>query len=258
MSGWSMGKAELVRVLDVMSCSAEIQSKGQLSMLTDAIRQLVPFEFVGLGQFHATGFQGFSTTFTTYNHELDGIYQTVGYKYDPAISGIYSSCNSMVFNVDQPYASPKMLDDVKRDFGIQTCLSMGVRGEHEFHSYVVCSNYAKKDEGFLRVILGLVAPHVHLAISRCRAVQEKAVPRDVVRLSPAEDAIVRWLALGKSNWEIAVITNIAERTVRFHLSNIFERAHVSRRAELIAYYDHVGSQLIRRLSSLDPSLLVKS
>ena len=257
MSTLVMGKAELARILDVVSCSEGIHHHTQLPSLTDAIRKLVPFEFVAVGQFQAAWLNGFSTTFNTYHRELNGIYQTVGYKYDPAVSIITSSNRAVAFNVDQLYTMPKKIEDVKRDFGIRTCLSMGVRGEHDSHSYFVCSNYEKKDERFLRLVMGLVAPHLHLAVSRCRLESEKPTSREVVPLSQTENEIVRWLSLGKSNWEISVITKYSERSIRYHLSNIFQRASVARRAELIAWYVHSGSQLIRRVSASDPSILIR-
>lgn len=51
--------------------------------------------------------------------------------------------------------------------------------------------------------------------------------------SPREKDVIRLLMLGKSNKQIARALGISERTVEFHLNNIFEKTGVGSRVELI-------------------------
>lgn len=51
--------------------------------------------------------------------------------------------------------------------------------------------------------------------------------------SPREGDVVRLLLQGKSNKQIAHALGISERTVEFHLNNIFEKMGIGSRVELI-------------------------
>lgn len=52
-------------------------------------------------------------------------------------------------------------------------------------------------------------------------------------LSPREKEVIRLLLQGKGNKQIAHELGISERTVEFHLNNIFEKMEVKSRVELI-------------------------
>ena len=54
------------------------------------------------------------------------------------------------------------------------------------------------------------------------------------RLTPRESDVLFWATEGKSAWEIAMILDISERTVKFHLSNIYQKMGVSTRAQAVA------------------------
>lgn len=54
-------------------------------------------------------------------------------------------------------------------------------------------------------------------------------------LSERERDVLRMLAKGRSNGQIALELGIAERTVRFHLHNIYDKLNLSGRGEVIAW-----------------------
>lgn len=53
-------------------------------------------------------------------------------------------------------------------------------------------------------------------------------------LTKRELEVLRWAKEGKSAWEISAILAITERTVKFHLSNIFNKLDVNNRYQAIA------------------------
>jgi DNA-binding CsgD family transcriptional regulator len=55
-----------------------------------------------------------------------------------------------------------------------------------------------------------------------------------VRLSPREIEILRLAALGRPSKEIAALLNIRERTVSWHLANVFAKLGVENRTEAVA------------------------
>lgn len=60
------------------------------------------------------------------------------------------------------------------------------------------------------------------------------VNKDRCRLSPRELTVLLWMKEGKTNWEIARILGLSERTVRFHAGSIFEKLDVTSRTQAVA------------------------
>ncbi len=59
-------------------------------------------------------------------------------------------------------------------------------------------------------------------------------------LSRCEMEVLKWCAVGKSNLEIAKILNIAERTVKFHLRNIYRKLECDNRAQALSKALRIG------------------
>lgn len=100
-------------------------------------------------------------------------------------------------------------------------------------------------------VLPYVAPHLESLLNRLRALArtecfqgtspcgsqaaddiDAGEPRE--RLTPREMEVLRWVGEGKSNWEIGLILSISERTVKYHLGNIFRKLDVLNRSQAIA------------------------
>jgi DNA-binding CsgD family transcriptional regulator len=76
-------------------------------------------------------------------------------------------------------------------------------------------------------------------LTRVEALSRTALPKAVGGLSAREVQVLRLVASGKSNRQIADELFISERTVERHLSNIFHKLDVPSRAALTAYaYEH--------------------
>lgn len=54
-------------------------------------------------------------------------------------------------------------------------------------------------------------------------------------LTQRELDVLHWASEGKSAWEIGAILAITERTVKFHLSNIYRKFNVSTRTQAVVY-----------------------
>ncbi|MBX9661544.1 MAG: helix-turn-helix transcriptional regulator [Nitrospiraceae bacterium] len=59
-------------------------------------------------------------------------------------------------------------------------------------------------------------------------------PGNTCHLSPRELTVLLWMKEGKTNWEIAQILGLSERTVRFHVGGIFEKLDVTSRTQAVA------------------------
>jgi DNA-binding CsgD family transcriptional regulator len=103
---------------------------------------------------------------------------------------------------------------------------------------------AKKQEGSLfyffgqsvkqdqrtELILDLAVPHLHQALKRLRNQNTNKRPP----LSMKEKEVLKWLKQGKGTWDISMILNISERTIKFHIANIMQKLDASNRGHALA------------------------
>ncbi|MCQ3930026.1 MAG: DNA-binding response regulator [Chloroflexi bacterium] len=78
------------------------------------------------------------------------------------------------------------------------------------------------------------------AAQRWLAVQHKPQIQAETLLSPRELDVLKQVARGLTNPEIAGQLNVSENTVRFHLKNIFEKLGVTNRTEAAAWFFQQG------------------
>jgi DNA-binding CsgD family transcriptional regulator len=86
-------------------------------------------------------------------------------------------------------------------------------------------------------VLGVLAPHIHLTlltISGELAPFQTHGPSRSIRLTQRETEILEWLALQKTNWEIARILGRSRNTVKHHVQHLFSKLEVAGRSEAIS------------------------
>lgn len=76
--------------------------------------------------------------------------------------------------------------------------------------------------------------HVHLALLRTAPASAQSLDKCVKQLTLRELTILNWVKNGKTNWEIATIMGITERTIRFHVESIFSKLGVTSRSQAVA------------------------
>jgi DNA-binding CsgD family transcriptional regulator len=79
-------------------------------------------------------------------------------------------------------------------------------------------------------ILDILTPHVHQTLVR---LCEGAKKLDCV-LTEREKEVLKWMREGKSNWDISMILNISERTVKFHVQNIERKLDAVNKVQAVA------------------------
>jgi len=58
--------------------------------------------------------------------------------------------------------------------------------------------------------------------------------RGPITLSPRQLEVLRWMARGKTGWEVAIIMNCSEATVNYHLKQVFRKLHVTKRVQAVS------------------------
>ncbi len=217
-------RKEFQHLGEIMHQVRSVQSRDQLPMLTSAMSSLIPYQFSACGAFNVQQ-KAFQIVQTNYNSELHELYVTQGFVSDPAIQLLQRTGINMVSSEDSPeLIVPREVTNLKLDFGIKSCLSIGVRGVLGLCTWFVYSNFDQKALWKLRTMMQILAPHFHLAYMRATTWSEgNRTPEKKIELTAREEEIMRWVAEGKTNWEISVILNVSLNTIKFHLKNIYQK-----------------------------------
>jgi LuxR family transcriptional regulator, quorum-sensing system regulator CviR len=81
-------------------------------------------------------------------------------------------------------------------------------------------------------VLTSLSPHLHTAFSNILHPQKDE--KTLLELSAREKEVVRWVSHGKSNWDISMLLNISERTVKFHMDSIMKKLDAVNRSHAVA------------------------
>ena len=217
-------RKEFQALTDIMERVRSVKGPSDLPQLTTAVGQLVPHQYSGCGVFNIRAC-AVRVGFSNYGEEHTGLYASQGFLTDPAIQLLQRANIGTVSSEDDPsIVIPRAVTNLKLDSGIKTCLSIGVRGVLGMCTYYAFSNFDKKMLLKLRTMMQILAPHLHLAYLQATT-PPPAEPPDVSRatLTPREHEIMRWVAEGKTNWEISMILNVSLNTIKFHLKNIYQK-----------------------------------
>jgi DNA-binding NarL/FixJ family response regulator len=104
--------------------------------------------------------------------------------------------------------------------------------------------YLLKDtesEELIRAIKAAAAGQVQLSPkAAARLMREVRAPESPESLTERETEVLRLLAMGKSNKEIALALTIGEKTVKTHVSNILSKLNVSSRTQAALHAARIG------------------
>ncbi|WP_249190435.1 MULTISPECIES: helix-turn-helix domain-containing protein [unclassified Burkholderia] len=104
------------------------------------------------------------------------------------------------------------------------------------------------------LLVSLIAMHLHAALTQkiarhnregvdlCAAgLQPDACETsNRIQFTRKESDVIKWVVEGKTAWEIGRILSMSERTVKFHLTNVYEKLRVSNRAQAVAKVSRLG------------------
>lgn len=84
-------------------------------------------------------------------------------------------------------------------------------------------------------------PHLHAVMLRSTD-EGLALAHDqgAIGLTPRELEVLKWIKEGKCSWDIGMLLRVSERTVKFHLTNVFSKLQVSTRAQALARAMQLG------------------
>lgn len=139
-------------------------------------------------------------------------------------------------------ASPHRVSALRKH-GIENIAWVVLPGMHRntFTGYFF-QNVSGAVRADIKLRLMMLAPYLHIAMNRLADTQHrdaapiadhKPSPR-AASLSRREREVARWIARGKTNWEIGQILGISEKTAKTHVQNILSKLGATSRAQVAA------------------------
>lgn len=217
-------KKEFQHLGEIMHQVQSVQRRGQLPELAASIHALIPHQLAASGTFDVTK-RDLRFGHSNYGEEHTHLYETQGFAFDPAIQLLETTQIGTVSSEDLiDLETPKEVINLKLDAGIKECLTVGVRGVLGTCTYFAFSNFDKRQLNKFRTMMQILGPHLHLAYMRATSWADhgQTVSRPL-SLTEREEEIMRWVAEGKTNWEISVILHVSLNTIKFHLKNVYQK-----------------------------------
>ncbi|MEO5954497.1 MAG: LuxR C-terminal-related transcriptional regulator [Nitrospiraceae bacterium] len=199
-----------------------IQHREQLPMLAACFDTIAPHEYSASGIFDISNKQ-LQLGHSNYGKEHTQLYETQGYKWDPAIHLLEATQIGTVSSEDLlDLEISKEVVGLKLDAGIKECLTVGVRGALGLCTYFAFSNFDQQLMNKFRTMMQILGPHLHLAYIQATSSTNDCRPLlQIPSLTAREEEIMRWVAEGKTNWEISIILHVSLNTIKFHLKNVY-------------------------------------
>ena len=229
-------KKDFQHLGEIMYRTRMVGDLNQISTLVSAVGAIVPYEFSGSGIVNLLETGPISVGHSNYPTEFCHLYTNQGYLSDPAIQHLMTTRLPVASSEDPiPCDVPKAVTSLKLDFGIKTCLSSSVRGIGGVCTYFAFSNFDQRQLSKIKTVLDVIAPHFHLGYLRCASDwKELTALRECPILTYREREIMKWVAEGKTNWEISIILGMSLNTLKWHLKNVFTKLGVENRWSAVA------------------------
>ncbi len=136
------------------------------------------------------------------------------------------------YKIDEDYLS------VTEDFGIINGYSYGTLNASKTEGCLlsVAGKFSKSHREVY--ILNNLSPHLHIAFSGI--IRKQNTNKSLLQISIREKEVLNWVSKGKSTWDVSVILNISERTVKFHVNSIMKKLNAVSRIHAVAIATSLG------------------
>lgn len=253
-----LSKQECQNSLEVFHYASQAETAEDVREVMVRFQSLFPFNRLlgGLARLGPGGqFEGFTNVINvSYPDEWLYLYWKNGYdKVDPVFRSALQSPGTQVWKQTyQEVTSQQERDFIEtaRGFGLEDGVTTG--SVDQVCGFATFCSFAGEDSVDVERYAQLVeylGHHLHLALMRTTPRHAGVLDKCVKELSPREVTILTWIKNGKTNWEIAKILGVTERTIRFHIESIFSKLDVTSRSQAVATALEHGLPVLHGLPS---------
>lgn len=119
-------------------------------------------------------------------------------------------------------------------FGLRSGVTLPVHGRSgEFGMLSFVTDARHRGGGSMGTLADLTLVRDYALESSRKFTQAQTPAADAVKLTARELECLKWVAAGKSSWEVSRILGRSEATVNFHMANIMRKFDVSTRQQAV-------------------------
>ncbi|MGF1707226.1 LuxR C-terminal-related transcriptional regulator [Enterovibrio baiacu] len=229
-------KKTLLQLMDITQlCITSNSDNDNTHKVLDRLHDVIPFSSAMLSLDHRDAFTLTSSAqVLRKNTPLSWVeaYQHLEYWHvDPVLQRIQQVNQAVSWRDCEPLAQcDNFSKGYKKHLG-RDGISIQVSGDSGLSIVSLALESEKKTIRFTPY-LEYLAPHIHEMFGRTGSFNRQA--KSAPKLTEREKEVLAWAKEGKSNWEIATILTLSERTVKFHLSHVFRKLNVVNRSQAVA------------------------
>lgn len=156
------------------------------------------------------------------------------WKHDPVAARVLTSRSSFLWSEVDVCGRARNVMDAASSYSLRDGLTIPFSSAP---GTVSCISMAGRNCRFPpkgRRAVELMATYTHMKALQLSPLQWSVAPRQSGSLSPRERECLRWVASGKSDWEIGTILSISERTARQHVENATRKLGCVNRPQAVA------------------------
>ncbi|HEU4683848.1 MAG TPA: LuxR family transcriptional regulator [Nitrospira sp.] len=239
----SLTKQECEHSLEILHYTAQAETSQDIKEVLELIQTRFPFKRLlgGLARLGPGGrFEGFANVVNvSYPDEWLRLYWQHSYfEVDPVFQKALQGPGTQWWKDTYRTAvskKEKAFIAAATEYGLEDGITTGST-DQACNMATFCSFAGEGDIQVERYVglMGYLGYHLHLALLRTEPRHTYVLDRCVKKLSVRELTILNWMKNGKTNWEIAQILGVTERTVRFHVESIFSKLDVTSRSQAVA------------------------
>ncbi len=231
-----LSKRDLVVTLELIESCRRLSSREDVENIFELLR-----EHVGVGALLAGyndcitpgGLDGSSTLFLGVPSEWQELYTARRYfNVDPVVKLAFECDAAVRWSDSFARAGQDVPDEflsLCNDFGLREGMACGTRSHTLTGAATITSVSLDSDDISppQLIMLQHILPHLNDALA-CTASWHSP------KLTARELEVLKWARIGKSYWETGKIMGISERTVKFHLNNVYRKLNVVNKTQAIA------------------------
>jgi len=156
----------------------------------------------------------------------------------PLLKKWWSDGKPILFHPDlQKMTGKSFWGSLLKKYDLQNKAAHGIRSlENRSVSYFTFHQIPEKLTARHAYLLEMLVPHMYVAFMRFA--EDLPGPSIVHRfdfhaISPREAEILKWIQLGKTNWEIGEIMQLSEKTIKTYIERILKKLGVANRTHAV-------------------------
>lgn len=239
-----LSKNDANLLLDLIYESLSCNSREGFTQLVKKFDNLVPFKYntcVFRRKEIFTGKEDYEVLNINYPEEWLELYISKQFNLiDPIIKKNFVDFELQYWSdTYKKHPPPKEFQVLAEAFGLTKGYTYGARNTNGTESSLFSFSGSNMEQDRSREeILRHFVPHLHQVFTRITKPDNSK--KKSSHLTRREREVLKWVAHGKSSWDVSIILNISERTVNFHVNSILRKLDAVSRSHAVAIALELG------------------